>query len=132
MLWIDHGRGGHGYLRGASQAFSPLADTTGSGPPDTTPVELLAAAVCSSFVVTLADLLAQRGTPALELAVDAICQTEGRDDGRTISGPHVRLRGRGAELEPQSFADLAATEQTMRRAASVGAVSACERSCESR
>ena len=111
ILWIDHGRGGHGYLRGDSRAFSPLpvslADTTGSGSPDTTPGELLAAAVCSSFVVTLADLLAQRGTPALELAVDAICQTENRDCGRTISGLRIRVRGRGAELEPESFADCA-------------------------
>ncbi len=111
ILWIDHGRGGHGYLRGDSRAFSPLpvslADTTGSGSPDTTPGELLAAAVCSSFVVTLADLLAQRGTPALELAVDATCQIEDRDCGRAIIGLHLRVRGRGAELEPESFVDCA-------------------------
>jgi osmotically inducible protein OsmC len=110
VLWIDHGYGGHGYLRGDSQAFSPLpvslADT-GSGPPDTTPDELLAAAHCSSFVVTLADLLAQRGSPARELAVDTTCQIEDTDCGRTISGLHVRVRGRGAELEPVSFAESA-------------------------
>ena len=111
ILWIDHGGGGHGYLRGDSRAFSPLpvslADTTDSGSPDTTPGELLAAAVCSSFVVTLADLLARRGTPALELAVDATCQIEESECGRTISGLHLRVRGRGAGLEPESFADSA-------------------------
>jgi lipoyl-dependent peroxiredoxin len=110
VLWIDHGYGGHGYLRGDSHAFSPLpvslADT-GSGPPDTTPDELLAAAHCSSFVVTLADLLAQRGSPARELAVDTTCQIEDTDCGRTISGLHLRVRGRGAELEPVSFAESA-------------------------
>lgn len=110
ILWIDHGRGGHGYLRPDSRAFSPLqvslADSD-SGSPDTTPGELLAAALCSSFVVTLADLLAQRGTPALELAVDATCQIEDSDCGRTISGLHLRVRGRGVGLEPESFADCA-------------------------
>jgi lipoyl-dependent peroxiredoxin len=110
ILWIDHGYGGHGYLRGDSQAFSPLpvslADT-GSDPPDATPGELLAAAHCSSFVVTLADLLAQRGSPARELSVDTSCQIEDTECGRTISGLHVRVRGRGAELQPGSFAECA-------------------------
>jgi osmotically inducible protein OsmC len=111
ILWIDHGDGGHGYLRGDSRAFSALpislADTSGSSFPDTTPSELLAAAVCSSFVVTLADLLALRDTPALELEVDAACQLEEREFGQTISGLHLRVRGRGAGLEPGSFADFA-------------------------
>ena len=111
ILWIDHGRGGHGYLRGDSRAFSPLpvslADTTDSGSPDTTPGELLAATVCSSFVVTLAKLLAQCGTPALELAVDATCQIEDNECGQTISGLHLRVRARGAGLERGSFADSA-------------------------
>lgn len=111
ILWIDHGRGGHGYLRADSPAFSALpvslADTTDPGSADTTPGELLAASVCSSFVVTLADLLAQRGTPALELAADATCQIEDKDCGRTISGLQLRVRGRGAGLEPESFAESA-------------------------
>src|SRR5437764_7235802 len=102
ILWIDHGRGGHGYLRGDSRAFSPLpvslADTNHWGSPDTTPGELLAAAVCSSFVVTLADLLARRDTPALELAVDATCQLDESECGQTISGLHVRVCWRGAGL----------------------------------
>jgi lipoyl-dependent peroxiredoxin len=111
ILWIDHGSGGHGYLRGDSRAFSPLpislADTSHSGSPDTTPGELLAAAQCSSYVVTLAELLARRGTPALELAVDATCQLEDSECGQTISGLKVRVRGRGAELEPESFDESA-------------------------
>ncbi len=111
LLWIDHGGGGHGYVRGDSRAFSPLpvspADTTDSGSPDTTPGELLAAAVCSSFAVTLADLLARRDTPALELAVDATCQIEESERGRTLSGLHLRVRGRGAGLDAESFADSA-------------------------
>lgn len=110
ILWIDHGYSGHGYMRGDSRAFSPLpvslADID-SGPPATTPDELLAAAHCSSFVVTLADLLAQHGSPARELAVDTTCQIEDTDCGRTISGLHVRVRGRGAEVEPGSFAECA-------------------------
>ena len=111
ILWIDHGGGGHGYLRGDSRAFSPLpvslADTSDSGSPDTTPGELLAAAECSSFVVTLADVLAQHGTPALELEVDAACQIEESEYGQSISGLHLRVRGRGAGLESESFADSA-------------------------
>jgi osmotically inducible protein OsmC len=110
ILWIDHGDGGHGYMRGDSRAFSPLSVSLAdidSGPPATTPDELLAAAHCSSFVVTLADLLAQRGSPARELAVDTTCQIEDTECGRTISGLHVRVRGRGAELEPGSFAESA-------------------------
>ena len=109
LLWIDHGSGGHGYVRGGSGAFSPLpvslADTTDSGSPDTTPGELLAAAVCSSFAVTLADLLARRDTPALELAVDATCQIKESERGHTLSGLHLRVRGRGAGLGAESFAD---------------------------
>jgi organic hydroperoxide reductase OsmC/OhrA len=96
VLWIDHGDGGRGFMRGESRAFSPLpvslADID-SGPPATTPDELLAAAHCSSFVVTLADLLAQRGSPARELAVDTTCQIEDTECGRTISGLHVRVVG---------------------------------------
>jgi lipoyl-dependent peroxiredoxin len=111
ILWIDHGGGGHGYLRGDSRAFSPLpvslADTSDSGSPDTTPGELLAAAECSSFVVTLADLLAQHGTPALELEVGASCQIEEGECGRTIGGLHLRVRGRGVGLESESFAQSA-------------------------
>ena len=111
ILWIDHGDGGHGYLRGDSRAFSanPIAwaDSAHSRSPDTTPGELMAAAQCSSFVMTLAKLLAQCGTPALELAVDATCQIEDNECGQTISGLHLRVRARGAGLERGSFADSA-------------------------
>jgi organic hydroperoxide reductase OsmC/OhrA len=111
ILWIDHGSGGHGYLRGDSRAFSPLpvslAGTNHWGSPDTTPGELLAAAVCSSFVVTLADLLARRDTPALEIAVDATCQLGEGECGQTIIGLHLRVGGRGVGLEPESFAQSA-------------------------
>src|SRR5437764_6275187 len=93
ILWIDRGGGGHGYLRGDSRAFSALpasrADTSDSGSPDTTPGELLAAAQCSSVVVTLADLLARRDTPALELEVDATCQIEENECRQSISGLHL-------------------------------------------
>ena len=58
-------------------------------------------------MVTLADLLAQRGTPALELDVDATCQIEESECGGTISGLRLRVRGRGADLTPESFADSA-------------------------
>src|SRR5437764_5418018 len=112
IRWIEHGSGGHGYLRGDSRAFSPLpvsvAGTSGdSGSPGTTPGELMAAAQCSSFVVTLADLLARRATPALELEVDATCHIEESECGQSISGLHLRVRGRGAGLEPESFAEAA-------------------------
>jgi lipoyl-dependent peroxiredoxin len=111
ILWIDHGDGGHGYLRGDSRAFSSLpvslTDTSASGSPDTTPGELLAAAQCSSFVVTLADLLARRDMPALELAVDATCEIANRECRRAICGVHLRVRGRGAQLERESFAECA-------------------------
>ena len=111
ILWIDRGGGGHGYLRGDSRAFSALpasrADTSDSGSPDTTPGELLAAAQYSSFVVTLADLLARRDTPALELEVDATCQIGEGECPQSISELHLRVRGRGAELESESFAEAA-------------------------
>jgi organic hydroperoxide reductase OsmC/OhrA len=103
ILWIDHGGGGHGYLRGGSRAFSPLpaslADTTDSRSLDTTPGELLAAAVRSSFAVTLADLLVRRGTPTLELGVDATCQIAESECGQTIT-IDVDLVGRTQCSEP--------------------------------
>jgi lipoyl-dependent peroxiredoxin len=109
ILWTDLGSGGHGYLRADSRAFSPLpvspAGRSHRGSPDTTPGELLAAAVCSSFAVTLAELLARRETPAQELAVDATCELAESQSGQTISGIHLRVRRRGAGLEPDWFAE---------------------------
>ena len=55
----------------------------------------------------LADLLAQRRTPALELTVDATCEIEGGECGGKIRGLHVCVLGRGAGLEPESFGDSA-------------------------
>ena len=111
ILWIDHGRGGHGYLRGDSRAFSPLpvslADTTGSESLDTTPGELLAAAVCSSFVVALADLLARQARPRWSSPWMQPVRSGIGTAGEAISGLHLRVRGRGAGLEPESFVDCA-------------------------
>jgi osmotically inducible protein OsmC len=114
VLWIDHGDGGRGNLRGDSRAFSALPlslahDELDPGQSDTTPGELLAAAQAASFVVTLAELLARRGTPARELTVDAICQV--KDDGtrRTVGGLRLRVGGRGAGLDSAAFAEFADT-----------------------
>jgi osmotically inducible protein OsmC len=109
VLWIDHGDGGRGRLRGDSQAFSalPLSLAHDGFDPDgshTTPGELLAAAQAASFVVTLADLLARRGTPARELAVDAICQVHENGPRRTVVGLRLRVAGRGTGLDAAAFA----------------------------
>jgi organic hydroperoxide reductase OsmC/OhrA len=112
VLWIDHGDGGRGRLRGDSQAFSALPlslaqDGIDPGESHTTPGELLAAAQAASFVVTLADLLARRGTPARELAVDAICQVQEDGYRRTVVGLRLRVAGRGTGLDARGFAEFA-------------------------
>ena len=112
VLWIDRGAGGRGRLRGGSQALSSLpvslahdeTDQTGS---HTTPGELLAAAQAGSFVVTLADLLARRGTPAGELAVDASCEIYESGSRRTVVGLRLCISGRGTGLDAAAFASLA-------------------------
>jgi organic hydroperoxide reductase OsmC/OhrA len=110
VLWVDHGDGGRGRVRSDSQAFSALPlslDETDLGESHTTPGELLAAAQAASFVVTLADLLARRGTPARELAVDAICQVQEDGYRRTVVGLRLRVAGRGTGLDARGFAEFA-------------------------
>jgi lipoyl-dependent peroxiredoxin len=114
VLWTDHGKGGRGRLRGESRAFSalPLSLVNGDRDPnesDTTPGELLAAAQAASFVVTLADVLVRRGTPASELAVDAICQIQEEGARRTVVGLRLRVAGRGTGLDAAAFAASADT-----------------------
>lgn len=112
VLWIDHGDGGRGSLRGDSKAFAPLPfslrdDEHDSDRPHTTPGELLAGAQAASFAVTLANLLDQRGTPASELVVDAACHLQ--DDGarRTVVGLQLRVAARGDSLDAAAFAQSA-------------------------
>jgi osmotically inducible protein OsmC len=109
VLWIDHGDGGRGRLRGDSQAFSALPlslaqDGIDPGESHTTPGELLAAALAGSFVVTLADLLARHGTPPRELAVDAFCQVHENGPRRTVVGLLLQVAGRGTGLDAAAFA----------------------------
>jgi organic hydroperoxide reductase OsmC/OhrA len=109
VLWIDHGDGGRGNLRGDGKAFSALPlslrhDERDPGKSYTTPGELLAAAQAASFAVTLADLLARRDTPARELAVDAICQVQEDGTRRTIVGLRLRVAGRVTGLDAAAFA----------------------------
>jgi lipoyl-dependent peroxiredoxin len=112
VLWIDHGDGGRGRLRGDSQAFSalPLSLAHDGIDPDeshTTPGELLAAAQAASFVATLADLLTRRGTPARELTADAICQVKDNGTRRTVIGLRLLVAGRGTGLDAAAFAESA-------------------------
>lgn len=111
IRWIDHGGGGHGYLRGDSRTFSALplsrAKTSDSSSSNTTPGELLAAAHCASFVVTLADLLSERGAPATELSVDATCRIEHHGAGRAIKSVQLMVRGRVDGLDERTFAHIA-------------------------
>ena len=112
VLWIDQGAGGRGRVRGGSQALSSLPvslahDETDQSGSHTTPGELLAAAQAGSFVVTFADLLARRGTPARELAVDASCEIYESGSRRTVVGLQLRVFGRGPGLDAATFARLA-------------------------
>jgi organic hydroperoxide reductase OsmC/OhrA len=109
ILWIDHGDGGRGSLRGDSKAFSSLKlslrdEVRDPDRPHTTPGELLAAAQAASFAVTLASLLDRCDTPASELVVDAACHLQ--DDGarRTVVGLQLRVAGRGTNLDAAAFA----------------------------
>jgi lipoyl-dependent peroxiredoxin len=109
--WTHHADGGHGHIRGDGKAFSALplsiADEQDTRRAHTTPGELVAAAMSASFAATVADLLAQGGTPAKELTVDGTCQLDDRGSGRSISGLHIYVTARGTGLDADDFANCA-------------------------
>lgn len=112
VLWLDHEDGGSGRVRGSSRAFCSVpfsrADTADAEHAATTPGELLAAALSASFVMTLGDLLAQRGTPARELTADATCEVEDAGSGgRMITAAQLQVHGRAPGLDAAAFSECA-------------------------
>jgi OsmC subfamily peroxiredoxin len=109
VLWIGNENGGSGRLRGASHAFSAmpvsLVESADASHSATTPGELLAAAHAASFVATLADVLARRGAHARELDADATCEIEDDTHERLVTAAHLRVRGRGTDLDAESFCE---------------------------
>ena len=109
VLWIGNENGGSGRLRGASRAFSAmpvsLVENADASHSATTPGELLAAAHAASFIATLADVLVRRGAHARELDADGTCEIEDDTHERLVTAAHLRVRGRGTDLDAASFSE---------------------------
>jgi osmotically inducible protein OsmC len=111
VLWVNRGNGAHARLRAESQPLSsrPLSVTGKDDPrdPATSAGELLAAAHCSSYAVTLGELLAERGLYVREFTVDATCHLQHGPAGRTNGPVQLTVRGRGSRLDRGAFAAVA-------------------------
>jgi osmotically inducible protein OsmC len=110
VVLIDHRNGGSSRLRSGTGAFSAipvsLADKTDASDRATTAGELLAAAHTTSFIATLAELLARTGTPVRELEAHATCEIASDEYGGRITAAHMRVCGRDTQLDPASFSTV--------------------------
>jgi osmotically inducible protein OsmC len=75
----------------------------------TSPEELLAGAHATCLSMALSHALAEAGTPATELTVEAVASFERGDDGFAITTMKLTVRGSGEGLDEEGF--RAAAEQ---------------------
>jgi osmotically inducible protein OsmC len=73
----------------------------------TSPEELLAAAHAACFSMALSSNLAKAGHVAERLEVRADVTFEKRDEGWTVTGSHLTVRGRVPTADEATFRDLA-------------------------
>jgi hypothetical protein len=75
---------------------------------ETTPGELLAITHGVFIAAELADILQRRGTPAVEIVVDAHATFAGRRTARVLDAIDLYVEGRVPGLEPREFQDAVA------------------------
>lgn len=73
----------------------------------TSPEELLAASHAACYAMAFSHTLAQAGTPAEQLIVDATCTFEQTDSGFKVSNMALDVRGRVPGLDQAGFEKVA-------------------------
>lgn len=93
----------------------PAGDST---PDEATPGELLAVAHAMFLAAALSEALAQAGSPARDLVVDADCSFRGSIQDWRLTGIDFRARGSVPEIDERAFRDAALTarHQSLRAA----------------
>jgi osmotically inducible protein OsmC len=73
----------------------------------TSPEELLAAAQAECYAMVLSNLLGKQGKTPGRLEVTAVCTVERQSGGLKITTMRLEARGRIADIDQESFAQLA-------------------------
>jgi osmotically inducible protein OsmC len=106
-LWAGNLFEGAGSVSAGSGAFAGLpitwASRTERADGRTSPEELLAAAHAGCFSMAFSLVLAEAGTPADHLTVDANCMLEQVPDGFTITAVDLDVVGRVHGLDSHGF-----------------------------
>jgi hypothetical protein len=116
VSWLTHPPEGVARVSAESCAFGSLrvgAPASGPVADETTPGELLAITHGVFMAAELADILQRRGTPAVEIVVDAHATLAGRRTARVLEAIDLYVEGRVPGLEPRGFRD--AVESARRR-----------------
>ena len=111
-VWEGDLVSGNGRVSGGSGALADLAVTWTSRTeqPDgrTSPEELVAAAHAACYAMALSNTLANAGTPAEELRVEAVVSADLGEDGLAVTDSEISVSGRVPGLDPAEFERAAA------------------------
>jgi hypothetical protein len=106
VSWLTHPPEGVARVSAESRAFGSLRVGAPAGAPvadESTPGELLAITHGIFMASQLADVLQRRGTPAVELVVDAHATFAGPRTARSLKAIDLHVEGRVPGLEPNGF-----------------------------
>lgn len=112
-VWNGPGQSGSGTLTTGSGTMdgtpysAAMRFQSEDGKAGTNPEELIAAAHAGCFAMALSFQLAGAGSPADELAVDAVVTVEKEGDGWTIRSSELTLKGKVPGIDTQEFQRLA-------------------------
>jgi osmotically inducible protein OsmC len=111
VSWLTHPPSGKARIEADSFAFHALPVSLPEGDPfpyEATPGELLAITHAIFLATALSEALAQAGSPANEIVVEAACTFAGPVQGRELSAIDIHVRGRVPGLDPEAFSEAAA------------------------
>jgi osmotically inducible protein OsmC len=110
VSWFTHPPGGAARVGVESRAFSALPVRLPEGDPaprEAAPGELLAVAHAMFLAWALSEVLADAGSPAAELVVEADCTFAGPVADRELAAVDLRVYGRGPGLNGEGFREAA-------------------------
>ena len=110
VTWAAHPPAGTARIEAESHAFGALPVSLSAGDPvphEATPGELLAVAHAMFLAAALAEMLADAGSPASEIDVEASCTFTGPllPPDRTLAALDLRVTGRVDGLDSARFRD---------------------------
>jgi hypothetical protein len=110
VSWLTHPPGGVARVGVESRAFSAMRVGLPEGDPvsrEAAPGELLAVTHAMFMAWALAEVLADAGSPASELVVEADCTLAGPVAERELVAVDLRVYGRGSGLSVEGFREAA-------------------------